>query len=70
MPDIDGYDFSKVSNLSGLANRGCVSHRDDCARQFERSRAGFDCQVAKPIDPTELVRMVVNTRAEKAASVK
>jgi PAS domain S-box-containing protein len=75
MPDLDGYDFiRKFRSLvrpSGssvpviaLTAYGSLQDRD---RALE---AGFDRHLAKPIDPAELVRMIVKTREDKLRPTK
>jgi CheY-like chemotaxis protein len=70
MPDVDGYEFVRRFHalmaakgvtvpVIALTAYGSVEDRD---RALE---AGFDRYLAKPIDPAELVRMIVKTRAEK-----
>jgi len=70
MPEIDGYEFIRrfrVLNrpkgetipVVALTAYGSVQDRH---RALE---AGFDQYLAKPIDPAELVRTIVKTRAEK-----
>jgi len=70
MPDVDGYEFIRrfraLSRPKGakvpviaLTAYGSVQDRD---RALE---AGFDRHLAKPIDPVELVRTIVKSRAEK-----
>jgi PAS domain S-box-containing protein len=70
MPDVDGYEFVRrfrdtmhsrgaTIPVIALTAYGSIQDRD---RALE---AGFDRHLAKPIDPAELVRTIVKTRAEK-----
>lgn len=63
MPDIDGYtlmrdirshDVAHGGNVPAIALTACA-HSEERARAFS---AGFQCHLAKPIEPPELVRAV------------
>lgn len=73
MPEVDGYEFirrfralarPKGANVPviALTAYGNLQDRDRALK------AGFDKYLAKPIDPTDLVRAIVRTRSEKIPS--
>ncbi|HEY4284663.1 MAG TPA: ATP-binding protein [Chthoniobacterales bacterium] len=74
MPDVDGYEFlrqframtgPKAVTVPVIALTAYGSEHDrDVALN-----AGFDRHLSKPIDPSELVRTVIDSRARKLGSV-
>ena len=74
MPDLDGYEFIRRFRSLARPKAGKVpvialtayGNLRDRDRALE---AGFDKYLSKPIDPADLVRTIVKTRAEKLGMV-
>jgi CheY-like chemotaxis protein len=74
MPDVDGYEFirsfrylarPKGENVPVIALTACGNLQD----RDKALEAGFDKYLAKPIDPADLVRTIVKTRADKLGMI-
>jgi CheY-like chemotaxis protein len=74
MPDVDGYEFIRMFRaitgrkgakvpVIALTAYGSGQDRDRALQ------SGFDRHLAKPLDPAELVRTIVESRARKLSSV-